>query len=121
MSNEVKEGKRQVIRVIYLVLIASLIANFFIYYYSGSQRLAVQVVRFILTALSCFLIYKGYNLVRWILGITLALGALVSVIGIVQLFSEGKFSLVSILLGVIYGYCAMLLLFSKKVSAFFMS
>ena len=108
-------GRRLVVAVIAATLTTSVIVIATFNMDQGSDRLPLQIVRFLLTLGLCFLLYRGTNWARWVAGILFGLTGLGSLAGGFALLSAHKPGLAMIALGFVYSASAIVLFFVPSV------
>lgn len=114
----VQKGRKQIITIIALTLAVSIFTILFTNLVSETGRFVVQIIRFYLTSLLCYFLYKGKNWARILMIILLGIAALISIIGIVSFIISPILGAVSLLYGSIYGYISYTLIKSKDIKKY---
>jgi hypothetical protein len=91
---------------------------------TGGASIVPRAIRFIFTCVLSFFLFRGAPWSRWFVGISSALGVIVSSIGWFGLSSThiSMFSILGIwmvVMAIFYGWVAFMLLFDKDVSQHF--
>jgi hypothetical protein len=118
----VNRGRKMVIAMIVIVLLIDIIttaSTCLIYAASGSYELVSSnltpgIVRFIITALIMFYLYKGYGWAKWLSVILFLIGGLVSLFLIVS-----DFHVILLVLGLVYIFFGTMMIVSGSVNNFF--
>ncbi len=116
MSNDAGRGRKIVLTIIGATLVISALVIIRSNLLTGPHRLPQQVVRFILTVLLAFFLYRGANWARWLLVILYGLGGVGS-LGL-ALFADTGMGLLLVVMGVCYVFSAGALVSSSAVAAF---
>jgi hypothetical protein len=91
---------------------------------TGGDKIAPRGIRFILTCILAFFLWRGAGWARWVVAILSLLGAFTSIVGFVGLSAAGAsmFSLLGmwmVLMAVFYTWVAYMLLLDKDVAYHF--
>lgn len=114
----VQKGRKQIITIIALTLAVSIFTIIFTNLVSETGRFVVQIIRFYLTLLLCYFLYKGKNWARILMIILLGIATLISIIGIISFIISPILGAVSLLYGSIYGYISYMLIKSKDIKRY---
>lgn len=117
----VNKGKKIVIALIVTVLLVSIIIGVSVssLYAVGGQadvasyKLIQSLVRWILTAILMFFLYKGHSWAKWLFIVLFGLAAL-----IVLLSLNAGFNVILVAVGTIYAFFCVMLICSQSVKAF---
>lgn len=117
----VLKGKRTVISIIIVMLLIEIVTIAVttpIYASSkgmdfASFKLTQGIVRFLLTCLLLFFLYKGHGWAKWVIAILSLIGGVFSLI-----LTIGSFNIVILLMGVIYTMISIVLIVSRDVKSF---
>ena len=118
MEERIKTGRIVVLIIIGAIMSISLISIITYNFSIGSWKIGAQAIRFFLTLVLCYCLYKGYQWSRITIIILYALGALGSIPGIFTITQYFFLGLVSLMITMIYGASCILLLASKDIKEF---
>ena len=119
MEEQIKRGRRLLLTIIALMLAISLATIVFYNTVVGPERVTQQIVRFALTALLSFFLYKGHGWARWVTVLLTAIAAVTSFIAGASIFLLGDLSgIFFLVMGAVYAFCAGSLAFSRSIVAF---
>lgn len=118
----VNKGRKIVIALIVIILLIDIIVGASVssfYAENGtmdmaSYKLSQGIIRFILTALLMFFLYKGHSLAKWLSVVLFGLAGLGSLIQLVL-----SFNAVSLAMGLAYIFFGAMLVASTSVNDFF--
>jgi len=108
---EVKKGRGLVLSVIGATIAIALFTDINYWIVIGFGDIARQIIRFSLTVLLCYFLYKGH---KWAKVITIIL----SILAFFIIVFSGGFSVLLIIMGALYAYFAIALIVSKSVKSF---
>jgi hypothetical protein len=118
MDAPIRKGRLLIIGVVAICLCVSITSILFSILATGPRQVPQQLIRFGLTVLLCVLLYQGRAWVRWVLGILLALAAILGLLSGVALRSQSLAALILVGMGLLYTACVIVLFFSSSVRAF---
>lgn len=112
-------GRKLVLRVAVIAVSLSIftIATFMIA--QGATRLPQQLVRLTVTTILCIYLVRGASWARWTSALLFLVGGLLSLGGVARLLGTPASAWLMLGFGLIYLYCAGVLIASRSVSAFF--
>lgn len=120
---KVKAGRNIVIAIIVVMLlvdIVNIISAYFSYASNGEMQLAFASLRqgffrFILTSLMFYFLYKGHRWAKWLSVVLFIIGG-----GMALLTVALRFSVLLLIVGILYIVISLLLILSKNVKQFFL-
>jgi hypothetical protein len=117
-------GEQKIKTVSIALILFSLVSIILLLAITGGAGLIPRGIRFVVTCVLSFFLFTGASWSRWFVGISSALGVIVSLVGWFGL-SGSSISMFSILgiwmvvMAIFYGWVAFMLLFDKDVSQHF--
>lgn len=105
-------------------VIFSLVSILLLLALTGGDKIAPRGIRFVLTCIFAFFLWRGAGWARWLVGILSVLGVITSLIGFFGLSAAGAsmFSILGlwmIVMAVFYAWVSYMLLLDKDVGAHF--
>ena len=118
--NDVLIRGRKIVSIIIIATIAtSLFSIILSNIFTGSGKLLPQAIRFILTLILSYVLFKGVGAARIIASVLYAVGGIRGIIGGFSLVFESPIGLIVLIPGIVYAICAIVLIFSVSVKQFF--
>ncbi len=118
MDENIARGKNTLIGIIAAVLGISLLSTIVTIITNGFSGFATDIIRFGLSCLLCFFLYKGQTWAKWVMVVLYLLAGVLGLIGALSIIVSFVLGITSLALGIIYGGSAILLLTSKDIKAF---
>lgn len=123
-NHNTMSGEQKTTAVAIALILFSLVSIVLLLTLTGGASLVPRAVRFVLTCVLSFFLFRGASWARWFAGISSALGAILSVVGWFGLASANvpMFSILGIwmvVMAIFYGWVAFMLLVDKDVSQHF--
>jgi presenilin-like A22 family membrane protease len=119
MESQITTGRRIVLAVIVATLTLSVLSIFTYNVRLGQERITQQIIRYLLTIGLCVLLYKGANWARWVMGSLLGYTGVLAMFGGIAFSFNPRFSLLLIVMGMVYLAAAAALFFIPAVRAYF--
>lgn len=121
MDTELDRGRKITLIIICSIIAISIFSIVFQNVVSGTEKIPQQAVRFILTLVLSYYLYKGANAARIIAVILYLIAGVLGIIAGIAMIFKTPIGLILLIPGIIWTLSAMFLLFSKPVKQFFHS
>ena len=119
MNEELNRGRKIVVIIIIATIATSLLSIILSNIFTGSGKLPKQAIRFILTLILSYFLFKGVGAARIIASVLYTIGAMGGILGGISLIVNSPIGLMVLIPGIVYAICAMVLIFSVPVKQFF--